>query len=153
MNEKKKGKLFIIFLGFLIFLFIFAVVRTVWGVTYLYKYLTYDNHSWGEIIYISDYLLPNRPYPESINLQMSLDEPVNGNNRYSITFSRCHARDDNIDFKGERALAVYNSFENSDGDIITKWDIIISYLSAIVFLVYLIAGIIIITKIIKKTNG
>lgn len=153
MNEKKKGKLFIIFLGFLILLFIFAVVRTVWGVTYLYKYLTYDNHSWGEIIYISDYLLPNRPYPESINIQMSLDESVNGNNIYSITFSKCHARDDNIDFKGKRALAVYNSFENSDGDIITKWDIIISYLSAIVFLVYLIAGIIIITKIIKKTNG
>ena len=89
MNEKKKSKSFIVVLGFLILLFIFAVVRTMWGVTYLFKYLTYDNHSWGEIIYISDYLLPNRPYPENINIQMSLDEPVNGNYRYSITFSRC----------------------------------------------------------------
>lgn len=147
MNEKKKSKLFIVFLGFLILMFMVAAVRTVWGVTYLFKYLTYDNHSWGEIIYISDYLLSNRPYPETINIQMSLDEPVDGNNRYSITFSRCHARDDNIDFKGERALAVYNSFEHSDGDIITKWDIIISYLSAAIFILYLIAGIIIIIRI------
>ena len=102
MNEKKKSKSFIVVLGFLILLFIFAVVRTVWGVTYFFKYLTYDNHSWGEIIYISDYSLPNRPYPDTINIQMSLDEPVNGNYRYSIAFSKCHARDDNIDFKGER---------------------------------------------------
>ena len=153
MNEKRKSKSFIVLLGFLILLFIFAVVRTVWGVTYLFKYLTYDNHSWGEIIYISDYSLPNRPYPDTINILMSLDEPVNGNYRYSITFSRCHARDDNIDFKGERALAVYNSFEHSDGDIITKWDIIISYVSAAVFLVYLIAGIIIFTRINKKADS
>lgn len=34
MNEKKKSKSFIVVLGFLILLFIFAVVRTVWGVTY-----------------------------------------------------------------------------------------------------------------------
>ena len=76
-----------------------------WGVTYFFKYLTYDNHSWGEIIYISDYSLPNRPYPDTINIQMSLDEPVNGNYRYSITFSRCHDRDDNIDFN-ERWLFI-----------------------------------------------
>ena len=129
MNEKKKSKSFIVVLGFLILLFIFAVVRTVWGVTYFFKYLTYDN------------------------IQMSLDEPVNGKYRYSIAFSKCHARDDNIDFKGERALAVYNSFEHSDGDIITKWDIIISYVSAAVFLVYLIAGIIIFIRINKKADS
>ena len=82
MNEKKKSKSFIVVLGFLILLFIFAVVRTVWGVTYFFKYLTYDNHSCGEIIYISDYSLPNRPYPDTINIQMSLDEPVKGNYRY-----------------------------------------------------------------------
>lgn len=55
--------------------------------------------------------------------------------------------------KAERALAVYNSFEHSDGDIITKWDIIISYVSAAVFLVYLIAGIIIFTRINKKADS
>lgn len=151
--EKEKGKKSFIAVIILLFLFLISIYKTVWGATYLFKCLTYDHYSWGEIIYISDHIRHGRPYPDHINMQMTLDEPVNGKSTYSITFSKhIHARDDNIDFKGERALAVYNNFDNSDGDIITKWDIITSVAGAVVFAVFVTVISIFINKIKKDIN-
>ena len=55
-----------------------------------------------------------------------------------------------IEYKGARALVVYNDFNNSDGDVTSKIDIVISVISAIVFvsesLVFLCFYLIIIKK-------
>ncbi len=136
-------KLFLIFLGVSVLLFPYAGIKTVWGATYLYKYLAYDFHSWGSIEYRSDIMDNLGNYhlernPKYINIQMSLDEPVDGNSVYSITYRKIHARDDNTDIIGGRALAVYDNFKNSDGDIITKIDIIKSIIAAVIFSAYII---------------
>lgn len=152
LNKKRRnigGVVLIILLA----IFLFSAYKTFLGITYLYKYIKYDYNAWGEIIYVSDYVRSRRPYPNHINIQVNLDEPVDGNSRYSITFKKLRnikKRKYHIEYKGARALVVYNDFNNSDGDVISKIDIVISVISAIVFvsesLVFLCFYLIIIKK-------
>jgi len=92
-----KRKIIILALGAGLLIFFASIWRTFWGITHLYKYLTYDNHSWGTIIYRSDKMdvFGNYKYnkyelnslnADHINMQMILDEEVDGTDRFSITF-------------------------------------------------------------------
>lgn len=142
-----------VILVILLAIFLFSAYKTFLGITYVYKYFKYDHNAWGEIIYVSDYVRSRRPYPDHINIQVNLDEPVDGNSRYSITFKKIKdikKRKHHIEYKGARALVVYNDFYNSDGDVISKVDIVISVVSAIVFVLESIIFVCIYFIIIKK---
>lgn len=151
---KKRLNKVILIAGILLIVLISSAVQMFWGLTYAFKYFYYDHNGWGEITYISDRIRSNQPYPDHINIQVALDEPINGNSYYSITFdsvSKMRKRQRHIEFKGSRALIVYNDFSNSDGDVITKTDIIISIISAVIFIVDLLS-IIFIVKYIYNHN-
>ena len=132
-DNKKRINFSAIIVCLLLLTFVYSGIETMWGMSYLFKYCTYEHNAWGEITYVSDYIRPNRPYPSRINIQVNLDEPVNGNKKYSITFKKYRKRIDNIASKGLRALVVYNDFYNSDGDVISIIDIAQSVICAIVF--------------------
>lgn len=140
----------------LAFLMLLATAyKAAFGITYLAKYLYYDNHSWGTIEYRSDIMTATGEYrkqsnPSYINMQMSLDEPVEGEEIYSITF-KADSREDNWgDRKGMRALAVYSDFHNSRGDILTKADIIASLICGGYVLVFITVFII---ALIRSTDN
>ena len=158
-----KRKNFIFALGAGLLIFFASIWRTFWGITHLYKYLTYDNHSWGTIIYRSDKMdvFGNYKYnkyelnslnADHINMQMILDEEVDGTDRFSITFKDYRSRTENYDYYGGRAVAVYNNFYNSDGDIITKIDIIIDVISFAVLVLYIIFSAIIFKWMKRRTK-
>jgi len=158
-----KRKIIILALGAGLLIFFASIWRTFWGITHLYKYLTYDNHSWGTIIYRSDKMdvFGNYKYnkyelnslnADHINMQMILDEEVDGTDRFSITFKDYRSRTENYDYYGGRAVAVYNNFYNSDGDIITKIDIIIDVISFAVLVLYIIFSAIIFKWMKRRTK-
>ena len=158
-----KRKIIILALGAGLLIFFASIWRTFWGITHLYKYLTYDNHSWGTIIYRSDKMdvFGNYKYnkyelnslnADHINMQMILDEEVDGTDRFSITFKDYRSRTENYDYYGGRSVAVYNNFYNSDGDIITKIDIIIDVISFAVLVLYIIFSAIIFKWMKRRTK-
>ncbi len=148
------GLTILILLGLLML----SAVQTFWGITYTFEYFYYDNHSWGEITYISDRIRAISDissYPDHINIQVKLDQPVDNNDYYSITFDTVREmkkRKKHIEYKGARALIVFNDFYNSDGDVITKTDIIMSVVSSIIFIAELIIIFVIIRHLYKKYN-
>lgn len=148
--DKKRISISVLIAGILLCVFICSAVKMFWGFSYAFKYFYYDHHGWGEITYVSDRIRYNLPYPDHINIQVALDEPVDGNSKYSITFKKVRKREDNIAYKGSRALVVYNDFYNSDGDVISKADIIISVVSAIAFFIDSLIIIFIVRYIYRK---
>lgn len=137
-----------------ILVLILSLYGTFCGVINIGKSIFKQHHVTGTVCYTTK---PPENLPYSIrksqhlftrrydkNVQVILDEPVNGSYRYSVTYYDTTGQ---MIFKGQRVIVSYNEFEGNDGNVIPFINIIVQSASALYF-----AGCTILFKITSKNR-